>query len=195
MYTALMRPSFPTAPTRFIYCLNAPLDSKEAYTRLCSLNFMTGSISNEVSKKKKKLFSWIIKLDWGKMQTKDGERRMEPYFFSLCKKECRWIPYKQASFAPYFFSSICIYTGLKRILGILPYQQTNFYAMLFKCPLTMDNSFVLSLNDGHWWFFQLCYYKHATMPILAYLGEPSIGKVVALRDSLVVQWLRIHLPV
>ena len=56
------------------------LDTKEAYTRLCSLNFMTGSISNEVSKKKKKsCFSWIIKLEWGKMQTKDGERRMEPY--------------------------------------------------------------------------------------------------------------------
>ena len=38
-----------------------------------------------------------------------------------------------------FFSSI--YTYIKRILGILPYQQTHFYAMLFKCPLSMDNSF------------------------------------------------------
>lgn len=78
-------------------------------------------------KKKKSCFSWIIKLEWGKMQTKDGERRMEPYIFSLCKKESKWIPYKQASFAPYFSSSICIYTGLKRILSILSYQQTHFY--------------------------------------------------------------------
>ena len=40
-------------------------------------------------KNKKSCFSWIIKLEWGKMQTKDGERRMERYIFSLCKKECR----------------------------------------------------------------------------------------------------------
>lgn len=81
-----------------------------------------------------------------------------------------------------FSSSICIYTGLKRILSILSYQQTHFYASFLnaRCVWIMHLLSPLMTDTGHFSSFVII--EHATMNILAYLGELSIGKVVALRD-------------
>lgn len=64
-----------------------------------------------------------------------------------------------------------------------PFVSANtFLPKLFKCPLRMEMHLLspLMTDTGHFSSFVII--KHATMNILAYLGELSIGKVVALRD-------------